>query len=574
MSRIHVRSFQSTLVLFSILAICLPMLIASLPLAFKLIDLSRENAKETLRVRSEKASRRLAFDIDLIKARMLALASNGDIVDGNKSMLFLTLVDRGLKEFLDQNELVSAVYFSDMEGELRTAAPFGIDYQELVPLQAMIKNFLKQKPHLRQEVSTLVDSEFMKEHRAFLNKLHPERTVEGDEPAALIILTPFKDFWGKLQGVLATVVPFNHFSKALRSELGNESRFQVEMNGQTMLDAPYAKKEFQATQKESYTSKVWPIDGGGGTMMELHVWEPSSLHLQPVDSLLKVTVIFLSLSILLFVLGSIGVARYLLRPIAQISRVVENLSKGQYEVPPMHHSFVEFDKISELLGLMASKIVKNMESERLRIEHENEQKRVGLELELRALRSQMNPHFLFNALNSLVAISTEDPQKTRSMLLELSNLYQKITAATSEKTFPLADELTIVRSYLNLQGMRFGERLQSRIEIEEEAAGIYVPALMLQTFVENALKHGIEKSRKGGCVQITVRKEAEQSFAIRVINTGKEFQAADVPKSSGVGLKNTQQRLQALYGERQSFSIATDSQGATVVTVVLTGEKL
>ncbi len=566
------RSFQSALVLFSILAMTVPVLIASLPLAYRLLEQSRENAREALRARTDKAARRLSFDIELLKARMLALASNGDIVDGNKSLLFLTLVDRSLKDFFDQNELVSAVYFSDTQGELRTAAPFGIDYQELQPLQAKIKAFLSQQQPLQQEVSALIDQNFMSEQRLFLAKLNPARSAQGGGSAGLIILTPFKDFWGKLQGVLAAVVPFHHFIEALRSELGQNSRFQVELDGASMLAVSYATPEFPSGHKEYDASQSWPLASDKAKMLTLHVWEPSALHLKPVYSLLKVMILFLALSLLLFLLGSIGAARYLLRPLAQISGLVENLSKGHYEVPPLRHSFVEFAQISELLSLMADKIVQNMEAERLRIEQENEQKRVGLELELRTLRFQMNPHFLFNALNSLVALATENPQLTRDMLLELSNLYQKITAAVAEKTFPLADELALVQNYLNLQKMRFGDRLESSIEVEEAAAGIYVPALMLQTFVENALKHGIETSRRGGSVRIEVLKRAERAFVLRVTNTGKALQ--EKPHGRGVGLSNTQQRLRVLYGEQQSFSIGTDSSGATVVTVVLTGEKL
>lgn len=173
------------------------------------------------------------------------------------------------------------------------------------------------------------------------------------------------------------------------------------------------------------------------------------------------------------------------------------------------------------------------------------------ELELKTIKSHINPHFIFNALNSIRALVDENPTRARTAITELSNILRSSMHAEKLETVPLHRELDIVNDYLALEQMRFEERLQVKYEIDEDTLDQPVPPMMLQTLVENAIKHGISKQINGG--SITIKSLfTKDHHEICVVNSG---QLTGNTNGDGFGLKSTQDRLNLLYQDKASFHI-------------------
>ncbi len=173
------------------------------------------------------------------------------------------------------------------------------------------------------------------------------------------------------------------------------------------------------------------------------------------------------------------------------------------------------------------------------------------ELELKTIKAHINPHFIFNSLNSIRALIDENPPRARTAITELSNILRSSLSIDKGETVSFNDELKIVRDYLALENMRFEDRLKIEYDVEEETLSQQVPPMMLQTLVENAIKHGISKQVKGGIVKIT--SDMKGNFhELSVQNTGYLNGGA---KETGFGLSSTQDRLSLLYGNKAKFEI-------------------
>jgi hypothetical protein len=189
-----------------------------------------------------------------------------------------------------------------------------------------------------------------------------------------------------------------------------------------------------------------------------------------------------------------------------------------------------------------------------------------------ALENGMRPHFLFNALNSLAELIESGQENAAETTYKLSDLYRRILANSGLKTAPLDSEIEIVRSYLELEQLRFGSRLNFSIDEPENSHEIFLPSLALQTLVENAVKHGVAPSIEGGHVAIEITRRLGKPYALRVTNTGTIYQPQVT--NNGTGLANTRARLELLYGNRHEFKIESDRQGRTVASFHFTGERI
>ena len=173
------------------------------------------------------------------------------------------------------------------------------------------------------------------------------------------------------------------------------------------------------------------------------------------------------------------------------------------------------------------------------------------ELELNTIKSHINPHFIFNSLNSIRALVDENPQRARSAITELSNILRSSMQVEKMETVPLHKELDIVRDYLALEQMRFEERLKVEMDIDEDTLEQPVPPMMLQTLVENAIKHGISKKIDGGTVRV-ISRFVNDHFELVVQNSGM---LEEVAFDEGFGLKSTRDRLKFLYKTNSDFQI-------------------
>lgn len=168
------------------------------------------------------------------------------------------------------------------------------------------------------------------------------------------------------------------------------------------------------------------------------------------------------------------------------------------------------------------------------------------EAELSALRAQINPHFLYNSLNSISALTSIDPARAREMCVALAD-FLRLTLGMSEKTvIPLREELSLLEKYCAIEKVRFGERLTLEKEVTEEAQGCMLPPLLLQPLFENAVVHGIAQMPEGGWIRLRAARHGDQ-VSLTVENSWDP--EAGSSRKNGVGLKNVQRRLEARYGD-------------------------
>jgi two-component system, LytTR family, sensor kinase len=176
------------------------------------------------------------------------------------------------------------------------------------------------------------------------------------------------------------------------------------------------------------------------------------------------------------------------------------------------------------------------------------------ESEAKILKAQMNPHFMFNALNSIRALILEDPAKAQLGITQLSNILRSSLIADRRTAVSLKEELKTVEDYLALEKVRYEERLQTKWDVSPDTLGIQVPPMMLQTLVENAIKHGVQKAINWGFIEIITR-IIDKKLDIKIRNTGQLQTTENNSESGGFGLKNTAQRLYLMYGDESSFKI-------------------
>lgn len=172
------------------------------------------------------------------------------------------------------------------------------------------------------------------------------------------------------------------------------------------------------------------------------------------------------------------------------------------------------------------------------------------ESELSSLKAQLNPHFMFNSMNSIRALIDEDPGKAKNAVTQLSGILRNTLLLNKSKVIPLSEELELVKEYLNMEQIRYEERLSYEFKIENEVLKCPIPPFIIQSQVENAIKHGISKLPGNGRIIVEAFKLGE-FLKIKVSNTGK---ISTEKPLTGVGFKNSIQRLQLLFGiEGQIF---------------------
>ncbi len=189
------------------------------------------------------------------------------------------------------------------------------------------------------------------------------------------------------------------------------------------------------------------------------------------------------------------------------------------------------------------------------------------DMEIKTMRSNLQPHFIFNSLNSIRALIDEDPELARKAITKISNILRN-SITKQEATDTLENELQLVDDYLDLEKIRFEERLHVVKQIDPNSLPIQVPTMMMQTLVENAIKHGISKVEKGGDIHIHTRIEHNQ-LIIELINTGILDTNEQNENSLGFGLSSSIQRLQYLYGVRASLSISQLDSQHVLVKIIL-----
>jgi two-component system LytT family sensor kinase len=190
------------------------------------------------------------------------------------------------------------------------------------------------------------------------------------------------------------------------------------------------------------------------------------------------------------------------------------------------------------------------------------------EAELRALRAQINPHFLFNSLNTIADLIVRDPPRAEAMTLRLASVFRHVLAHSFRALTTLRDEIEFLRTYLYIEEVRFGDRLQVAIDMAPELAGQAIPSLILQPLVENALKHGLGPKPGPGHLWIAARADGDR-VRISIEDDGMGSTRVNGEEPRGLGLTNVVERLHTLYDDRAALTIEPREGGGTRVTVLI-----
>lgn len=276
--------------------------------------------------------------------------------------------------------------------------------------------------------------------------------------------------------------------------------------------------------------------------------------LQPIEKLLTRLVIAVILTSILYSLLAMGAYSFLgfdkSSKLDFTTRLVGNvLNFGIFIIPWVllyyFYHYIEKSRRQQLDTLKLEALVK--------------------ELELKTIKSHINPHFIFNALNSIRALIDENPNRARNAITELSNILRSSMQAEKLETVPFEKELNIVKDYLALEYIRFEDRLKIEYQIDEDTLDQPVPPMMLQTLVENAIKHGIGKQIRGGVVKV-ISDYKDNYHELVVQNSGS---LNGHMNGDGFGLFSTKNRLHLLFGEKANFEIKQIENGLVEARVLI-----
>ncbi len=236
-----------------------------------------------------------------------------------------------------------------------------------------------------------------------------------------------------------------------------------------------------------------------------------------------------------------------------------------------------FSQDVQLLGSLAgvfAHVLENLHLQERKLEQEQRARELSLHAsrsELKALRAQINPHFLFNALNSIAGLIHKDPAVADRTIEQLADVFRYALRGAESEWAILDDELEFVRAYLEVERARFGDRLRTEVRMDPAARGARIPTMIVQTLVENAVKHGAASVRGPASVTVDAHAEGDR-LVVSVADNGPGFSEADLPAHArargGYGLVNIRQRLDGYFGAAAALSVARTA-GVTAVSLAL-----
>jgi two-component system sensor histidine kinase LytS len=225
-----------------------------------------------------------------------------------------------------------------------------------------------------------------------------------------------------------------------------------------------------------------------------------------------------------------------------------------------------------------SKGLSTLLSHQLELSEVDRHLELAKQAEIKSLQAQVSPHFLFNALNTIVALVRTDPVKARKLLLSLSHFFRQNLAGTTATETTLEEELKHVKAYLEIEETRFADKLSVYYDVDEDALRVKIPPMTLQPLVENAVKHGLKQLRNDSQLQIRIQKEKD-AVKLSIIDNGKGIEKRRLEElgkekvhsetGTGIGLYNINRRLEMMYGEESTLMIESEKEKGTMVSFYL-----
>lgn len=261
----------------------------------------------------------------------------------------------------------------------------------------------------------------------------------------------------------------------------------------------------------------------------------------------------------------VGIINFAIQPLL-LQLILSNTNYNIWQLPSMRYiRFIESFMISACIGFWALLWYVKKDQEAL-MSHQSETEQLAKDAELFMLRQQLQPHFLFNSLNSISALTGSQPDKARHMIQQLSDFLRSTLKKEEKRWHTLQDELYTIQLYLDIEKVRFGHRLQTEIEIPESCTQLFLPALLLQPLVENAIKHGLYSLTGNVLIHIAAAAVSNELH----ISVSNPFSADEqqVSQGTGFGLSSIQRRLFLLCGRHDLVSTTQHESIFTVKIII------
>ncbi|HAR42382.1 MAG TPA: hypothetical protein DCS07_07080 [Bdellovibrionales bacterium] len=538
------RSFRNVLTLILVAVAMVPVLVLSYPLTALVSRLVERNAARETELIAERLMHDFQADIRMLVAQAQALSRDSDIQRGTRSILFSEKAKFLMKRFLEDNPLVGATYLLDETFNQKSQVVENVD-ANIPSVVARIKKDLNEQ---------IADDRGY--YRFFISS------------GNVFLVVPVQGPLGRPTGLLLLGIPSDTLRRRIAGQVKSPMVAHLGIHGLSEVKEDNPERDFRAEVPFEIASS----ENGGISprlSMKIAVFEPRAIRLEAVRRSVR-WMLFCSVLFAL-VAGACGyyLAYRLNRPFRRLNQQLQKYEAGEYGAALPVFSIDEFRLIAGTLQSMAGKISGQIqlaaENERARGEVE----RVRLETELHSLHQQMQPHFLFNTLNSIGAMIHIDADRAGQLVNRFSDLYRLILEMGRTNTVPLEKEMTVVSHYLELQQVRFGVRLRYQLEWDPALRDVHVPGLMLQTLVENALKHGIGKSRDGGEVRVKII-PLPTGYRCEIVNTGSPLLRTE----ERTGLQNTRRRLTLLYGNTHQFCLQAGEQNQTIASFIFSGKPI
>lgn len=534
------KSFRSMFFLLAVSLAVIPAGVLSYVAISRLSDQIEQSSMRELQLRADQAARQVSFELARVADRLHAVAADSDVRRGVKSAFFLEKTDTRLSELLAAHPIVAGACLFDTDRMMVTGIPESF-------MADRITERLRATPG--PLAAGLSFSElFARGHTAGIEEVM--LPSEESPVPSMLIAVPVEGMVNIASGYLMAVIPVANLDALAKTTIGGGAAI---VSGSIPPDTPGGVLGNSGDgPSDSVLTATSQVSFSTDDILTAVFTQHRDLLLQPVTDTVRRLSAYAVILIIIVGLFALYLARRLLTPLRRLEEQTAGYAKGDYSAPlPMFH-FRELEDLSQRLAEMASKVRERQELQQ-----------TVFKAELDLLRNQMNPHFLFNTLNAISTYMTIDQAKATGMTESLASLYRMILQATKESTVPLATELAIVRAYLELETVRFGNRLTWHIDCKVDVSRYEVPGLILQTLVENAIKHGVSKSMAGGRINVGLIAGDQDACVIQVVNTGEPWRPSG---KGGVGIENTRRRLDILYGTNHLFSAGPGPDGQTVVS--------
>lgn len=355
------------------------------------------------------------------------------------------------------------------------------------------------------------------------------------------------------------------------------SHSNKKMLGKQFIDVDYMRRVYGMNHSniieklgESYMLSTYLDEKTGWTIVEE---SPTSIILGALNNMYLMMGILLATGLALALLVSVFISRRISRPLAELSNAMDKFGGQDFTPPCVTSGTQEISHLQERFNHMAGEITSLMEI----IQEREQQKRV---LEVNFLRAQINPHFLFNMLFSIrCAVEVGKSRQAVLMLGAFIDLLRS-TLNVKDTMIPLCDEIETTRKYLVVQKMRYGEKINYELEMQEETEQCMVPPLILQPLAENAIFHGIEAKKEAGMViiesalqgenlMITITDDGAGMDAATLLKIRQQYACNDEGNGQSIGMANVHNRIRLNFGEAYGLSVESSLGIGTTVTLLM-----